>query len=252
MKVLTEERHQIILEQLKVHNIVKLHDLIPLTGASESTLRRDLQDLENCHKLLRIHGGAQNVISLHEEPALSQKASIHLDEKKAIGRVAASQVRNQEVIFLDSGSTIQFMIPYLIEHKNLLVITNSVDNASMLADYDIETFLPGGKLKSSTKALVGSTMVQTLETYHFDKCFLGTNGFSIESGYTTPDPEESSIKQLAIKQSNQTFILSDSSKYCQVSFSKFADLKDATLITNELPVKESVLLNKETKVMEVN
>ncbi|KRK80601.1 DeoR family transcriptional regulator [Companilactobacillus nodensis DSM 19682 = JCM 14932 = NBRC 107160] len=192
------------------------------------------------------------MISLHEEPALSQKASIHLDEKKAIGRVAASQVRNQEVIFLDSGSTIQFMIPYLIEHKNLLVITNSVDNASMLADYDIETFLPGGKLKSSTKALVGSTMVQTLETYHFDKCFLGTNGFSIESGYTTPDPEESSIKQLAIKQSNQTFILSDSSKYCQVSFSKFADLKDATLITNELPVKESVLLNKETKVMEVN
>ncbi len=252
MKVLTEERQQIILEQLKLHNIVKLHDLIPLTEASESTLRRDLQDLENCHKLLRIHGGAQNVISLHEEPAISQKATVHLDEKKAIGRVAAGQVRNQEVIFLDSGSTIQFMIPYLIENKNLLVITNSVDNASMLADYNIETFLPGGKLKSSTKALIGSTMVQTLETYHFDKCFLGTNGFSIDSGYTTPDPEESAIKKLAIKQSNQTFILSDNSKYCQVSFSKFADLKDATLITNELPVKESGLLNKKTKVMEVN
>lgn len=53
---------------------------------------------------------------------------------------------------MDAGSTIQFMIPYLIEHKELLVVTNSVDNASMLADYEIDTFIPGGRLKSSTKA----------------------------------------------------------------------------------------------------
>jgi Transcriptional regulators of sugar metabolism len=81
--MLTEERQQIILNQLKIHNIVKLHDLIPLTGASASTLRRDLQDLEDCHKLLRIHGGAQNVISLHDEPALSQKSDYpHRQQKR--------------------------------------------------------------------------------------------------------------------------------------------------------------------------
>ncbi|WP_235805125.1 DeoR/GlpR family DNA-binding transcription regulator [Companilactobacillus tucceti] len=252
MKVLTEERQQIILQQLKIHNIVKLHDLIPLTGASASTLRRDLKDLESCHKLLRIHGGAQNVISLHEEPALSQKATVNLDGKKAIGKAAANLVQNNEVIFLDSGTTIQFMIPYLIEHKDLLVVTNSVDNASMLADYNIDTFLPGGRLKSATKALVGSTMIQTLETYHFDKAFIGANGFSIDSGFTTPDPEESAIKNLAITQSNLAFVLSDSSKYCQVSFSKFADIKDVTLITSGLTDKELELLNKKTRIMEVN
>ena len=250
MKVLTEERQQIILEQLKIHNIVKLHDLIPLTGASESTLRRDLQDLENCHKLLRIHGGAQNVISLHEEPALSQKAAVHINEKKMIGQTAASLVQNNEVIFLDSGTTIQFKIPYLIEHTDLLVITNSVDNASMLADYKVNTFIPGGKLKSSTKALVGSTIIQTLENYHFDHAFIGTNGFDTEAGYTTPDPEEAAIKRLAIARSNQSFVLSDSSKFSQVSFSRFATLDEVPLITNKLSEKEFSLLNKYTKIME--
>ena len=250
MKVLTEERQQIILEQLKIHNIVKLHDLIPLTGASESTLRRDLQDLENCHKLLRIHGGAQNVISLHEEPALSQKAAVHINEKKLIGQTAASLVRNHEVIFLDSGTTIQFMIPYLIEHNDLLVITNSVDNASMLADYNVNTFLPGGKLKSSTKALIGANIIQTLEKYHFDRAFLGTNGFSIDAGYTTPDPEEAAIKSLAIAQSNQSYVLSDSSKFSQVSFSRFATLDEVPLITSRLSEKEANALKKFTKITE--
>ena len=248
--MLTEERQQIILEQLKIHNIVKLHDLIPLTGASESTLRRDLQDLENCHKLLRIHGGAQNVISLHEEPALSQKAAVHINEKKMIGQMAAGLVRNHEVIFLDSGTTIQFMIPYLIEHNDLLVITNSVDNASMLADYKINTFLPGGKLKSSTKALVGANMIRTLEDYHFDRAFLGTNGFAVDAGYTTPDPEEAAIKSLAIAQANQAYVLSDSSKFSQVSFSRFATLEELPLITNKLSEKETSLLSKYTKIME--
>lgn len=248
--MLTEERQQIILEQLKIHNIVKLHDLIPLTSASESTLRRDLQDLENCHKLLRIHGGAQNVISLHEEPALSQKAAVHINEKKMIGQTAAGLVRNDEVIFLDSGTTIQFMIPYLIEHKDLLVITNSVDNASMLADYNINTFLPGGQLKFSTKALVGANIIQSLEGYHFDRAFLGTNGFSIDAGYTTPDPEEAAVKTLAIAQSNQSYVLSDSSKFAQVSFSRFATLKEVPLITNKLSEKENSILSKYTKVTE--
>lgn len=248
--MLTEERQQIILEQLKLHNIVKLHDLIPLTGASESTLRRDLQDLENCHKLLRIHGGAQNVISLHEEPALSQKAAVHINEKKLIGQTAANLVSNHEVIFLDSGTTIQFMIPYLIEHTDLLVITNSVDNASMLADYNVNTFLPGGKLKSSTKALVGANIIQTLENYHFDRAFLGTNGFSIDAGYTTPDPEEAVIKSLAIAQSNQAYVLSDNSKFSQVSFSRFATLDEVPLITNKLSEREMSLIGKYTKVTE--
>ncbi|MCH4008341.1 DeoR/GlpR family DNA-binding transcription regulator [Companilactobacillus sp.] len=249
--MLTEERHQIILKQLQLHNIVKLQDLIPLTGASESTLRRDLQDLEECHKLLRIYGGAQSIVSFHDEPALSQKITANPDAKARLGKVAGEFVKDNEVIFLDAGTTVQTVIPYLAKLTNILVVTNSVVNASTLADYQIETFVPGGRLKSSTKAIVGSSMTKTLENYHFDKAFIGTNGFSVKAGFTTPDPEEASTKEIALQNSVEKFILADSSKCGQISFSRFANLNEATLITNELPVKSLELLNKYTKVMEV-
>lgn len=248
--MLTEERHQIILQQLQIHNIVKLQDLIPLTGASESTLRRDLQDLEECHKLLRIYGGAQSIVSFHDEPALSQKVAANPEEKAQIGKIAGELVQNNEVIFLDAGTTVQAIIPYLAKFSNLLVITNSVVNASTLADYQIETFVPGGRLKASTKAIVGSTMTKTLENYHFDKAFVGTNGFSTQAGYTTPDPEEASTKEIALNNSIEKFIVADSSKCGQISFNKFADLKEATLITDELPAKSYDLIKKYTTIME--
>ncbi len=250
--MLTEERHQIILKQLQLHNIVKLQDLIPLTGASESTLRRDLQDLEECHKLLRIYGGAQSIVSFHDEPELSQKVSANTDAKDQIGQYASNLVKNNQVVFLDAGTTVQAVIPYLSEKSNLLVITNSVVNASTLADYQIETFVPGGSLKASTKALVGSTMTKTLENYHFDIAFIGTNGFSVQAGYTTPDPEEAATKEIAIQNSIEKYILADSSKCGQVSFSRFANLKEVELITNELPSKSLESLQQHTNVMEVN
>lgn len=249
--MLTEERHQIILKQLQLHNIVKLQDLIPLTGASESTLRRDLQDLEECHKLLRIYGGAQSIVSFHEEPALSQKITANTDQKNLIGKAASDFVQNDQVIFLDAGTTVQAIIPYLAKLTNLLVITNSVVNASTLADYQIETFVPGGKLKPSTKALIGSSMTSTLENYHFDVAFIGTNGFALDSGYTTPDPEEAATKKIALNNSIEKYIVADSSKCGQVSFSRFADLGDAQLITNELSEKSFDKLKKHTNIVEV-
>jgi Transcriptional regulators of sugar metabolism len=93
-------------------------------------------------------------------------------------------------------------------------------------------------------------MIRTLEDYHFDRAFLGTNGFSVDAGYTTPDPEEAAIKSLAIAQANQAYVLSDSSKFSQVSFSRFAALQELPLITNKLSEKETSLLSKYTKIME--
>jgi DeoR family transcriptional regulator, fructose operon transcriptional repressor len=73
-----------------------------------------------------------------------------------------------------------------------------------------------------------------LSTYRFDKCFLGINGIHLEAGFTTPDPEEASVKRLALSLSQETFILADHSKFNEASFSKVADLHEAVILTNEL------------------
>ncbi|UQS82759.1 DeoR/GlpR family DNA-binding transcription regulator [Bombilactobacillus folatiphilus] len=250
--MITERRRQVILDQLNQKKIVTIHDLTTLTGASESTVRRDLCDLEKQKLLLRIHGGAKLVTSsLLEESKVGIRAQLHQSVKKLIAQRAVNLINDHEVIFLDSGTTTRAMIPFLANHQDLLVLTNSVDNAALLADYQINTIMLGGQLRNSTKAAVGQTVLTYLRDCHLDQAFLGTNGFDESHGFTTPDPEESLVKRIAIEQSEQAYILTDHSKYQQTRFSKFASIQNAAIISDELPADIKARLMKHTILMEV-
>ncbi|UQS83737.1 DeoR/GlpR family DNA-binding transcription regulator [Bombilactobacillus thymidiniphilus] len=250
--MITERRHQLILKQINQQHVVSIKDLIQITGASESTVRRDLCDLEKQHYLTRVHGGAkENNTSLLEEPKVAFKAQIKRTAKRLIAQKAAALVKDGEVIFIDSGTTTKVMIPYLQKRKDLLVLTNSVDNATLLADQQINTIMLGGNLRISTKAVVGQAVTNYLANCHLDRAFLGTNGFDIQHGFTTPDLEESLVKKAALNNSSYAYILTDSSKYQQIRFSKFADLNQAQIITEHLPVDIATKLAAYTKLLEV-
>jgi DeoR family fructose operon transcriptional repressor len=87
-----------------------------------------------------------------------------------------------------------------------------------------------------------------LESYSFDKCFIGVNGIHIDYGYTTPDPEEALIKQTAMKLSRQAFILADHSKLNESTFAKIADLQEATIIIDEIDEELLALYEAKTTV----
>ena len=82
--------------------------------------------------------------------------------------------------------------------------------------------------------MIGATTAEALNHYRFDVAFIGTNGVHPEFGLTTPDPEEAVIKRLAIHQASKPVILADPSKFEQVSFVRFADISDATILTSSL------------------
>lgn len=250
--MLTEERYQIILDQLKKHGIVKIKDLVSITHSSTSTLRRDMQDLENQNLLVRIHGGAKAFNSLKSEEAVFQKENINVDKKTLIGKAAAETVHDNDVLFLDAGTTVKSMIPFLRDKNEILVVTNSIDNAMLLSDSNIETFVIGGQLKISTHALIGSSTINEIKKYNFDKSFIGTNGFDIDSGFTTPDPEESSIKRLAIQKSKEAYVLADNSKYKKRSFCQFGTFNDCSIISSGLNTADINLIKKETNILEAN
>jgi DeoR family fructose operon transcriptional repressor len=248
--VLTEERHQIILNQLKQHDIIKLHDLISATQASESTIRRDLQLMEEAGLLVRVHGGAKRVAALQTELAVSEKSNQSVSEKEAVAKLAVSCLTPQDVVFLDAGTTTLAMIPYLKATANLTVVTNGVNHASLLADYDIRCFLLGGRLKNVTKAIIGADSIAALQQYRFNKVFLGTNGVHLHYGYTTPDPDEAAIKRAAIAQAEMTIVLADHTKFGQVSFTKFGDLAKATIVTDHLSQRELDQYQQHTDILE--
>ena len=221
------------MELLEQKKTIKIQDIIDLTNASESTIRRDLTELENQRKLRRIHGGATINERKRHEHSVIDKSTRNLQEKMAIAKYAASLVENEDCIYLDAGTTTLQLIPFL-SGKDVVVVTNGLTHVEALVEHGITTYLTGGHVKGTTGALIGTQAIQSLDNYRFDKCFLGANGFHEEFGYTTPDPEEAAVKQLASDLSEKTYILADHSKHEKVRFAKIIDLEDAILLTGEL------------------
>lgn len=240
------ERHQLILELLKTNNTVKLQELVELTNTSESTIRRDLTQLEQRGFLKRVHGGAARLQGKLLEPTMTEKSSKNLHEKQKIAKYAASLVTEGESIYLDSGSTVIEMIPFLPE--NIVVVTNGFMNAGRCLERGIKTFLTGGMIKPTTHAMIGRGAIEGLKNYHFDKCFIGTNGIHHEFGFTTPDQEEALIKHLAISLSREAFVVADHSKFKEISFAKIADLSEATIITDKLDKEEIEFYSNKTNI----
>lgn len=230
--MLTPERHQLIMALVQERDVVRLQELVEATGASESTIRRDLSEMEEQSLLKRIHGGAASLQNKLDEPTITEKAVKREKEKLAIAKYAASLVKAKDSIFIDAGTTTYQMLPYLPDEK-IVVVTNGVNIALELTKRRIKTVLLGGELKASTLALVGIDAVKTISQYRFDKCYLGMNGIDQVHGLTTPDPDEAHIKQLALQFSDKPFVLCDSHKFSQVTFAKVGDLHQATLITDD-------------------
>ncbi len=246
-RMLTNERHEFILNLLEQKQTIKIQDIVDMTEASESTIRRDLTVLENRNQLERVFGGAVLPGRNLSEPTIQDKSTRNLEEKDSIAKLAASLIQDGESIYLDAGTSTFQMIPYL-KDKNIVVVTNGLTLVDALNDNGITTYLTGGLLKPRTGAFIGAQTMQSLKNYRFDLCFLGVNGFHPEMGYTTPDPEEAAVKRLASSLARESFVLADHSKAQKISFAKIMDLDGAVLITNSIPSELKEALEKKTTV----
>jgi DeoR family transcriptional regulator, fructose operon transcriptional repressor len=244
--LLEPERHQLILKVLKEKNTIKIQELVELTNCSESTIRRDLTQLEQEKFLKRVHGGAARLQGKLQEPTMTEKSSKNLQVKRQIARYAGSLVEEGDSIYLDAGSTTFEIISFL--PNNIVVVTNGLMHANELLEKNIKTFLIGGYIKPTTKAMIGRGALESLEKYRFDKCFMGVNGMHPQFGYTTPDQEEAMIKQLAISLTREAYVVADESKFSEIAFAKIADLNQATIITNGLDKELKEHYSSKTKI----
>jgi len=242
------ERQQQILAYLKQYGSASLQQLVDFTNASESSIRRDLTELDKQQLIDRFHGGATLNQPLLTEKSLLEKADEALTEKQDIMKLAAQHIRYGECIYLDAGSTIIHLIPH-IANKNVTVVTNGLMHVPRLIEQNIETVIIGGQVKATTQAVIGAKAITQLQQYYFDRAFIGANGFSVSQGYTTADSEEATLKQLAIKQSKQAYIVADRSKCGLSQFAKFGDLEDAILITTGLTDAQYEQIETKTEVL---
>lgn len=243
--MLTEERQAFILEKINRYNIVKLKDLVRDLNTSESTIRRDLDELEVRGFLKRVRGGAIGIgDSFTFDYSIKDRAEKYLDEKKSIGRYCSELVNDGDFVYLDSGTTTYEIIPFL-KGKDIVVVTNGIYNVERLIENSINTFVLGGRIKPVTKSIIGEDAVINLNKYRFNIAFIGANGISLNSAVTTPDISEAVIKSEAIRLSKNSLLVADSSKFGQVSFAKICELNQVRIVT------DSKNKNIDKKILEV-
>ena len=249
--MLTQERHALILEKLEKESVVYLSDLINLLDASESTIRRDLNYLDKAGLLKKVHGGATSLNSKiinTTEFEVEVRQGINKEEKIAIAKYAASLIKNDDLIYIDSGTTTELMIDF-IEAKGATFVTNGIGHAKKLIHKNLTTYILGGELKLTTEAIIGIEAINSLRKYNFTKGFFGANGIDIERGFTTPDIREAMVKEEALKKSKLSFVLADNSKFNEVSSITFGEISNTSIITTKL---EDIRFKKVTKIVEVD
>ncbi|MFD2614940.1 DeoR/GlpR family DNA-binding transcription regulator [Paenibacillus gansuensis] len=235
------ERKRSILALLKEQERVEVQDLIQLLDVSESTVRRDLKELEQSGLLKRTHGGAVPVHTVNYEPTFSEKEITHREQKQAIAREASALVSEGDVILLDSGTTMVYLARELKRFQRLTVVTNAIPVAQeLLGCGGIELILLGGTLRKDILSLVGPFAEEILGKLHVDTAFIATNAIHAEAGLSTPNVTEASMKRRMIASSKRAVLLADSSKIGNITLVNFASLKDIDLFITDGEASEGL------------
>ena len=129
--MLKSERKQVILETVTKEKFVSLEYLVQALNTSESTVRRDLDELEGERKLRRVHGGAESLHFLQEEESNQEKSIKNIQEKTKIAQKAADLIQEYDVIFIDAGTTNELLVNELHD-PSVTVVTNSIHHATSL------------------------------------------------------------------------------------------------------------------------
>lgn len=237
-EMLQDQRHAAILEELKLKHAVKVTDLARKLEISESTIRRDINELDQQEKLKRVFGGAISLSGVKRLGLMdgvtdvAARSRVNVELKEQIARYAAALVCDDDFVFIDAGTTTERMLDYL-ENKRATYVTNGLAHARKLMENGFDAYMVGGLLRISTEAAIGTLAVESLKQYNFTKSFVGTNGVDLEKGFSTPDIGEAAVKTAVIKQSQQSYVLADHTKFGLISSVTFAQLADACIITNQ-------------------
>lgn len=225
-------------ELLEEAESISINKLCETLQVSQSTLRRDLAELEELGFIKKTYGGIVLKRNGLSEPFISNIK--HREQKKMIARLAANLVADGDVIYIDSGTTTVQLIPYLASKKNITIITASVHVINASTSYQqMNVIATGGLLYRSANAFVGPGVIDCLKNYNISKTFFASTGYSIENGVTSDSPLECEIKQYLIELKQEKVLLADSSKVGITSLLTFCQLKDMDyLIMDQKPPQD--------------
>lgn len=237
--MLKKERHSFIMKQINLHNKVLSSDLSILLNVSEDTVRRDLNELGESGKLLKVHGGALSK-SFHFP---FQKNEVYAQPaKRNVALKAISLIKEGMVVLTGGGTTMIELAKLIPSDLEATFFTISPLVALELVEHPkLTVILIGGQLSKNAHINIGASVINDLSEIKVDICFLGANGIDAKEGITDSDWEVVQVKKAMIKCTSKIAILSISEKLSSVQKMRVCSLNEITHFITELEPKSPEL-----------
>ena len=233
-----ETRRQKIKQLMISNKIVSLNEFCEILHVSESTIRNDLKYLDEKGVLTRTYGGAVLNENTRYNIAMNTRYTMNIEQKEEIaGYVVEHLLKNNSIIFLDSGTTMVSIAKKILDSMlELTIITSSFAIASILSrNANIDLYITGGKLNHIKEAFIDQTAIDFASTICPDLYLFSCDGVDGINGYTIGDPEEVAIKKIVALHARKIICVIDSTKINQVKMKKIFNITEIdTIITDSM------------------
>ena len=239
-------RQKKILELVRQTENISVATLVDGIDASAATVRRDLVQLEEAGKVLRVHGAVLDRRSLEGEPSFSVKRQRIPEVKRRIGRAVLDAIPSGASVFIDAGSTCLEAGLALLERGGHVVYTNSLPLLYNAGNFSSPVISIGGEARAISGALVGGLAQEWLRHLRFDFALIGASALDASSGVMTTELSEAGVKRLAIERARIAILAADSLKLDEVASVQFAEWSDFRMwfTDKELPMQRRKTLRQ--------
>jgi len=230
--MLKKERQEFILREINLHNKILTSDLCEAIDVSEDTIRRDLVELADRGKIIKVHGGA---LSKSFHTSFQSHVIYSQDKKKTIAQKAVTLIHDGMFILTTGGTTILELARALPEQLKATFFTGSLPAAMEYIQHPtIEVILIGDRISKNSKITVGGDAITKIKDINADICFLGINAIDPELGLTDNDWGVVQVKRAMIESSKKVVALTIAEKMNSRQKIKIAEVNELDILITEL------------------
>jgi len=243
-------RQSSLLNLVRGQGFVSIEALSNELGVTLQTVRRDVQRLSEAGMLARFHGGARAAMSTTQNIAYQQRKALQAEAKSRIGRVIAQRVPNGSSLFINIGTTMEAVAHALVDHRDLRVITNNLQVASILSDApSCQVIVAGGEMRAVDRGIVGEMAVDFIRQFKVDIGLIGISGIEPDGSLRDFDYREVQVARTIMGQSRQVWLAADHSKFLRAAIVELANVRDIDMLyTDESPSRIMMALLAEGHV----
>jgi DeoR family glycerol-3-phosphate regulon repressor len=234
-----EPRREQISELVRQRGFMSIEALADHFSVTAQTIRRDINQLCEEGLLRRYHGGAGLPSSV--ENVAYQTRLVHcLDEKRRIASLVAQHIPNEASLFINIGTTTEEVARALLNHRDLRIITNNLNVASIMSQNEnFEVIIAGGVVRSRDQGIVGETTIDFLDQFKVDFGVIGISGIDADGSLLDFDHREVRASKCIIANSRQVFLVADHSKFGRNAMVRLGTMLDLdAFYTDRMPPRD--------------